>query len=95
MRVSRLGVTALVVVLACFAPAVVFAQAVGTISGTVTDSTGAVVPGAVVTATNVGTTAVREAVTDQAGRYVLPLLPIGTYTAHRHDDRLPRRRRAT
>jgi hypothetical protein len=80
MRVSRVGVTVLVVVLACFAPADAFAQAVGTISGTVTDSTGAVVPGAVVTARNAGTAAVREAVTNTAGRYVLALLPIGSYT---------------
>jgi hypothetical protein len=51
----------------------------GTIVGTVTDSTGAVVPGATVTATNVATNGkmVREA--SEAGTYSMPLDP-GVYT---------------
>ncbi|MBI3208267.1 MAG: TonB-dependent receptor [Candidatus Solibacter usitatus] len=55
------------------------AQTSGTISGTVHDGTGAVVPGATVTATNTGTNQSRTAATDAAGQYVLPLLPLGEY----------------
>src|SRR5215813_643751 len=56
-----------------------FGQTTGTISGTVRDATGAVVPGAGVSATNTGTNQSRSAVTDHAGQYVLPLLPLGEY----------------
>jgi len=51
----------------------------GTILGTVKDAQGAVVPGASVTATNLGTQFSRNAVTDAAGEYALRLLPVGNY----------------
>ena len=51
----------------------------GTITGTVTDSTGASVPGATVTATNTGTGAVYNATTSDQGVYVFAQLPVGTY----------------
>jgi hypothetical protein len=51
----------------------------GTILGGVKDAQGAVVPGATVTATNVGTQYSRSAVTDAAGEYALRLLPVGHY----------------
>ena len=51
----------------------------GTILGSVKDAQGAVVPGATVTATNLGTKFSRETVTDGAGEYALRLLPIGNY----------------
>ena len=51
----------------------------GTILGSVKDAQGAVVPGATVTATNLGTQYSRSAVTDGAGEYALRLLPIGNY----------------
>lgn len=47
--------------------------------GTVTDNTGAVLPNAKVTITNIGTNISRTATTDDAGAYVFNLLPIGTY----------------
>jgi hypothetical protein len=50
------------------------------ISGTVSDSSGAVVPGAAVTLTNEGTGIVQNQKTTQAGVYSFPALPIGTYT---------------
>ena len=56
-----------------------FGQTPGTISGNVHDATGALVPDAVVTATNIGTNQSRSATTDAAGQYVLPLLPLGEY----------------
>ena len=56
------------------------AQAVtGTIVGTVTDSTGAVVSGAKVTISNTGTGLTRTFVSDKAGEYTAPSLPTGTY----------------
>ena len=60
---------------------VAFAQeTTGVISGTVTDSSGAVVPGATVTVTNTDRNAVlRTLQTDQSGDYTVPLLPIGHY----------------
>ncbi len=61
-------------------PAFLQAQATGTISGNVTDATGASLSGAKVTVTGQMTGAVRQAITDTAGHYVVPLLGITTYT---------------
>ena len=52
----------------------------GGIQGTVTDSTGAALPGADVTATNVGTGLTRTVVTDSEGNYFIPELPLGDYS---------------
>lgn len=52
----------------------------GTILGTVTDPSGAVVPGAKVTVKNEGTGLERSTETSADGSYALPELPIGTYT---------------
>jgi hypothetical protein len=51
----------------------------GTILGTVTDPSGAVLPGAKVTAKNTGTGLERSTETSADGSYSLPELPIGTY----------------
>src|SRR3954447_23276855 len=51
----------------------------GTIQGTVTDPTGAVVPAATVTATNVATGVQTPRSTTAAGLYVLSPLPPGQY----------------
>ena len=51
----------------------------GTILGGVKDAQGAAVPGATATATNLGTQFSRSAVSDEAGEYILRLLPIGNY----------------
>src|ERR1700692_3628126 len=51
----------------------------GTILGTVTDATGAVIPGATVTIRNVNTGLVRTTETQADGSYRVPELPIGTY----------------
>jgi len=51
----------------------------GQISGTVTDSTGAVIPGADVTATNVATNGQRTTRTGTAGTYLIPGLEPGVY----------------
>jgi hypothetical protein len=52
---------------------------VAQVSGTVLDPTGAAVPGAKVTITNVNTGYARAVDSDDSGAYVLPNLPVGTY----------------
>ncbi len=58
----------------------VYGQVVtGNIVGTVTDTSGAVVPQAKVTITNVGTNVSRVITTDSSGNYSVTTLPPGTY----------------
>ena len=52
----------------------------GQISGTVKDTSGAVVPGAAVTATHGETRLESKTTTDNSGRYLIINLPIGTYS---------------
>jgi hypothetical protein len=52
----------------------------GDILGTIKDTSGAVVTGASITVTNVGTNLARTAVTDVNGDYVVASLPVGQYT---------------
>src|SRR5947209_16913171 len=52
----------------------------GSISGIVTDDTGAVVPGVTVTATNAATGTSRSTVSNGQGQYAIGLLPPATYT---------------
>ncbi|MDQ2922092.1 MAG: carboxypeptidase-like regulatory domain-containing protein, partial [Acidobacteriota bacterium] len=52
----------------------------GRISGTVQDKTGAVIPNASVTVTNIATNLVRTATADEGGFYTVTNLPVGTYT---------------
>lgn len=52
----------------------------GTITGTVSDETGGIVPGATVTIKNDDTGATRELVTGDNGRFLAPGLPPGPYT---------------
>src|ERR1700709_2166367 len=51
----------------------------GTISGTVTDSTGAVIKDAQVTIAETSTNTINRTRTDGAGQYVVPFLQPGTY----------------
>jgi hypothetical protein len=51
----------------------------GSISGVVTDDSGAILPGVTVTATNVATGVNRTAVSNEKGHYEVALLPPGTY----------------
>src|SRR5438552_3949025 len=51
-----------------------------TITGTVTDATGAVLPGVTVTATNTATNVMTTAVSNESGTYNIQSLIPGTYT---------------
>jgi hypothetical protein len=59
-----------------------YGQATGSLSGTVSDKTGSVVTGAKVTVTSQGTGISRDAQTDDTGHYLVPLLPVAEYTIH-------------
>jgi hypothetical protein len=66
---------------ACLLPRAAAAQAVtGTLLGTVTDATGAVLPGATVTVTNTETGFSRTLTADASGEYAAPSIPTGTYS---------------
>ncbi len=55
------------------------AQTTAQISGTVKDQSGAVLPGAEIKATQTATGALRAALSNETGAYILPNLPIGPY----------------
>jgi hypothetical protein len=68
--------------LACFSlflTAAAWAAVAGSISGTVRDSSGSVVPNADVTARELDTGITYETHTDATGIYTLPVLPVGRY----------------
>src|SRR5690242_8375412 len=52
----------------------------GSFHGVVSDSTGAVVPGATIVVKNRGTGAIRQATSDAAGLYTLTQIPPAVYT---------------
>src|SRR5213594_149766 len=57
----------------------VWAQSTAQLSGTVSDSSGAILPGVEVKATQTATGLERSVLTNETGLYVLPNLPIGPY----------------
>jgi hypothetical protein len=74
---SRIALSTMAVV--CLACGLVFAGVTASISGTVKDSTGAVLVGASVTATNIATGVVQTVYSNSEGAYTLPALPPGRY----------------
>jgi len=78
---NNLGILALVmaVVLSVAGSPLLAQGATGTISGVVSDTTGAVLPGVEVSVTNVGTTQSRLVITGDEGRYSTPQLLSGDY----------------
>jgi outer membrane receptor protein involved in Fe transport len=77
-HVTLIFATALVLLLTV--PCSSFGQTFrGTILGIILDPNGAVVPGATVTAKNIGTAIERSVVTDDFGIYTIPELQTGTY----------------
>ena len=76
-RVHVAGALLLFVILA--AQSAFAQQGRGTISGTITDASGQVIPGANVTLTSVGTGLNFTATANDEGYYVFPALPVGGY----------------
>src|ERR1051326_6035663 len=56
------------------------AQQFGEITGTITDSSGAIIAGTQVTVTNSATQQIRQANSNETGAYSIPYLVPGTYT---------------
>src|SRR5579872_5461398 len=71
--------SACVCLFAITAGQLLFGQATGSISGTVTDATGSAVPGAKVTATIPATGLTRSSTTNDGGQYIIPVLGVGVY----------------
>jgi Carboxypeptidase regulatory-like domain len=79
-QIFRLAcLSVLIVLLICAAAAPTSAQVSATLSGVVTDQSGAAVSGAAVTAQNLDTSLSRSTITNSAGRYQLFALPVGRY----------------
>ena len=72
----------IVIVLILSVCPLLYSQANGSFSGTVTDKTGSVVAGASVKITSQETGVSREAKTDDTGHFLVPLLPVSTYVIH-------------
>src|ERR1035438_4594377 len=77
-RKSALYTWSLILAASMFCPALV-AQGDASLWGSVTDGTGAGIAEAAVTVTNIETGTQRTLVTDEAGRFNAPVLPVGHY----------------
>ncbi len=66
--------------LVCLLSAQAFASTTGSITGTVTDTTGSVIPGAAVTVQNAENGVKTPTTTNATGAYVFPELPVGVIT---------------
>src|SRR5215471_15508559 len=69
----------IVICLCAFALSAIAQTDRGTITGTVSDASGAVIPGATVSAKNTQNGLVYTAGSSETGNYTLPQLPAGTY----------------
>src|SRR6266511_2577935 len=81
-----LGVLLFLLTAFCLLPSALGQSATATLSGTVTDQNGAVVPGATITLFNNGTTLQRQATTNDDGGFTVALVPPGTYTLNAQRD---------
>src|ERR1700744_5514177 len=81
MKTQRKAISLIaVVLLACISWTITNAQTItGSLNGTVTDPSGAVVPNAKVTATNVDTGATTPTTSNSGGVYAIRFLQIGNY----------------
>jgi hypothetical protein len=74
IRTEKTFVTVFVCLLTIASGHLLYGQATGSISGTVTDASGSAVPGAKVTVTVPATGLTRSSPTNETGGYVIPLL---------------------
>src|SRR5208282_3910208 len=79
-KLSKILLLPVICVLALMISPDMHGQATGSFSGNVIDKSGSAVPGATVVATSEGTGLARDGKTDNTGHYLIPLLPVGTYT---------------
>src|SRR5262245_39144498 len=77
-RYSRFARVVCLITLACV-PAMA-QTTTGSIVGSVTDKTGALIPGAAITVTNTDTGSTNKTVTDSSGNYAVTPLPVGHYS---------------
>src|SRR5437870_9376502 len=63
----------------CLVAGTSYGQGGASVQGSISDATGAVLPGATITVKNSGTAATVELVSDERGRYLLPVLQPGEY----------------
>src|SRR6266536_5063050 len=63
----------------CLLPSAFSQSATATLSGTVQDANGAVIPGVEITVMNPATALERQVTTNDEGSYAVPLLPPGRY----------------
>jgi hypothetical protein len=80
MLTKRMLLRAVFCLLAFSICPLLYGQATGSFSGTVSDKTGSVIAGATVTVTSQATGLSRQATTDNSGHYLVPLLPVSNYT---------------
>src|SRR6266511_744023 len=73
-------VCAVLLTVYCFLPTAVAQSTTATLTGTVEDQNGAVIPGVTITIQNTATSFERQTVTSDAGGFIVPLLPPGNYT---------------
>ena len=85
MRAVR-ALTAVLCLAGLFSGALSAQTATGQINGTVTDTSGAVVPAAGVTLINEETGLTRETSTNESGDYTFPFLPVGLYTVQANSE---------
>src|ERR1700676_2279330 len=79
--ISPTGAMALAVLLAAFQPSVARGQVLyGSLTGNISDATGAAVPNAKIEALNAATGIIRQALSDERGAYVINDLQPGKYT---------------
>jgi len=86
MRIKSLHLFLLLTVLFTAGVQLTYAQLTAQITGTVTDTTGAVIPGVSVTVTNEDTGIKWEATTNEVGNYTIPLLQPGNYRIELHSE---------
>jgi len=78
-RLNKALGTGFVCLLTLAAGQLLFGQATGSISGTVTDTSGSAVPGAKITVTVPATGLTRSTATNESGEYIIPLLGVAVY----------------
>jgi hypothetical protein len=80
IRITCALLVCLIALFVCVSPALAQSASTGALTGAVTDPSGAVISGATVTATSLGTGQSRDTTTDSSGSYKFSSLPPGNYS---------------